>query len=67
MNENFNVRIWIDVKQPLAKKYFRFADIRLEACKALSERFDHQFIRLLGAEYIRTTNLPTQCPFKKVS
>ncbi|KAI8122514.1 hypothetical protein CVS40_6577 [Lucilia cuprina] len=64
MDDNFKIRIWIDVKQLSAKKYFRFADIKLGACSSLSQRLDHQFIRLLATEYKRTTNLPIHCPFK---
>ncbi|KAI8122517.1 hypothetical protein CVS40_6578 [Lucilia cuprina] len=64
MGKGLKLRLWIDVKQRLLKKYFRFVDVKLEACDALTHTFEQQFLKMIVMEYKRTTNLPTQCPFK---
>lgn len=60
------IRLWIDIKQRLLQKYIRFIDLKVEACSALAASFDQPVLKTIVAEYKRTTNLPTSCPFKSV-
>lgn len=63
---NLDVRYYIDTRPIMRNISVRFIDLKMNICEAIGKKYDIPFLQVLIVELRRCSNIPYQCPFKKV-
>uniref|UniRef100_A0A1I8Q129 MD-2-related lipid-recognition domain-containing protein n=1 Tax=Stomoxys calcitrans TaxID=35570 RepID=A0A1I8Q129_STOCA len=64
LSDNFEMRVWINLKPMNGKKTLRFVDIKFKCCQVLATSLQMPLLKSLLNELWRSSNIPAECPFK---
>lgn len=66
LDRSFRAHFAIDLMPTNSRQIIHLIDVRFNCCVFLQRSLENQLIRPLMIELKRVTNLPKQCPYKKV-